>query len=105
MKVPRARPRPPLFLPRVGYRKRRLVDAARLLPVFGGFLLLLPILWAPGETAAGDTAPDGMYLFAVWAVLIGVAACLAPGLADAADDIEAQQAPDENASDSTKDDH
>jgi hypothetical protein len=105
MKVPRARPRPPLFLPRVGYRKRRLVDAVRLLPLFGGFLLLLPILWAPAETAVGDTARDGMYLFAVWAVLIGAAAWLAPGLADAADEGEAQVPSDENSSDGTKGDH
>lgn len=76
----------PLFLPRPDYRVRRLVDAARLLPLFGGFLWLMPILWGPNETVARDTAPDGIYLFAIWAVLIGLAALLAPGLANAADD-------------------
>ena len=80
------RPNAPLFLPRPDYRLRRLVDAARLLPVFGGFLWLLPILWGPGETAARDTAPDGIYLFVIWAMLIAVAALLAPRLANAADD-------------------
>lgn len=75
------RPRAPLFLPRPEYRRRRLVDAARLLPVFGGFLILLPILWAPTETGARDTARDGIYLFVIWAMLVGLAAWLAPGLA------------------------
>jgi hypothetical protein len=92
------RPRPPLFLPRPGYRRRRLIDAARLLPVFGGLLLLMPILWAPAETAARDTAPDGIYLFVVWAVLVVAAAWLAPGLADAADEGDAVAGEDEASS-------
>lgn len=91
------RARAPLFLPRPDYRLRRLVDAARLLPLFGGFLWLMPILWGPGETAARDTGPDGIYLFVVWAVLIGVAALLAPGLANAADDGAAPLAEDAGA--------
>ena len=71
----------PLFLPRPEYRRRRLVDAARLLPVFGFFLLLLPTLWAPAVPQANDMASDGIYLFGVWAVLVGGAAWLARGLA------------------------
>jgi len=74
------RPRAPLFLAKAGYRRRRLHDAARLVPVFGAFLVFLPILWAPGETAERDTASDGLYLFGVWAGLIWAAAALAPGL-------------------------
>ena len=66
----------PLFLAPQGYRRRRLHDAARLVPVFGAFLFLLPILWSPADTASRDTAPDGVYLFAVWAGLIAVAAFL-----------------------------
>lgn len=81
------RGRTPLFLKRRSYRKRRLRDAARMLPVFGLFLILVPILWKPGETARPDTAPDGIYLFVVWAGLVLVAALMAPGLADdSADD-------------------
>ncbi len=41
------RPGTPLFLQRLPYRRRRRIDAARLLPVFGLFLLLLPMLWSP----------------------------------------------------------
>lgn len=84
------RPRAPLFLPRPEYLRRRLVDAGRLLPVFGGVLLLLPVLWRPAETEARDTASDGLYLFLIWGVLVALAAWLAPGLADAADDDDAQ---------------
>ena len=76
------RGRAPLFLKRRLYRQRRLRDAARMLPVFGLFLFLVPILWKPAETARPDTAPDGLYLFAVWAGLVLVAALMAPGLAD-----------------------
>lgn len=73
------RPRAPLFLARAVYRKRRLRDAARLLPLLGFFLLVLPLLWdaAPGS-GAGQTV---VYIFGVWAGLIGLAAYLAPGLA------------------------
>lgn len=74
------RRRPPLFVARRTYRRRRLRDAARLLPLFGAFLFLLPILWEPGASAQRDTAPDGIYLFAIWGLLIAVAAAMAPGL-------------------------
>lgn len=72
--------RGPVFLARRSYRLRRLRDGARLLPLAGVFLFLLPILWAPAETVTRDTARDGIYLFVVWGVLIAVAAVLAPGL-------------------------
>lgn len=72
----------PLFLARSGYRSRRLSDAARAMPVLGLFLLLVPILWS--DSAAGSeqasTADVGIYLFLVWALLIVVAALLAPRL-------------------------
>jgi hypothetical protein len=74
------RPRPQLFLGRESYRRRRLIDAGRLLPFAGAFLILLPILWEPAATEGRDTAPDGIFLFLVWAGLIAGAAILAPGL-------------------------
>lgn len=83
------RPRRPLFLARAPYRRRRLRDAARLLPVLGLFLLLLPLLWT---TDAGITlhSADVIYFFSVWLGLIGLAAAFAPGLrgGDGADDEE-----------------
>lgn len=69
--------KPPRFLARQNYRRRRVADAARLLPVLGLFLILLPILWRPAETPAPDTASGGTYLFAVWLFLIATAALLA----------------------------
>lgn len=58
------------------------MDAARLLPVLGGFLFLTPMLWSPsGPGDAGrSTAADGLYLFFAWGVLIALAALLAPRL-------------------------
>lgn len=73
------RPRRPLFLARAPYRRRRLRDAARLLPVLGLFLLLLPLLWAP-EARTALRAGDVVYFFGVWLVLIALAAAFAPGL-------------------------
>lgn len=72
------RPRAPLFLARAVYRKRRLRDGARLLPILGLFLLMLPALWA-GPAPGGS---DWVYVFAVWAGLIALAAALSPGLAE-----------------------
>ena len=70
-----------LFLARSLYRKRRLSDAAKLLPIFGAVLLLLPLLWvhqsAPGRSS---TATNWVYLFIVWSFLILAAACLAKSL-------------------------
>jgi len=80
--------RPPLFLARRSYRVQRLRDGARLLPVLGMFLVLLPVLWAPDATATRDTAPDGIYLFAVWAGLVAAAALMARGLGGDASEAE-----------------
>lgn len=73
-------PRPPLFVARSTYRRRRLADAARMLPVLGMVLMVLPMLWAPATDGTRSTAIDGLYLFAIWGGLIGAAALLAPRL-------------------------
>lgn len=66
----------PLFLARAVYRRRRLRDAARLLPLVGLLLILLPGL----GSEEGSNAFDAVYLFVVWIVLILTAALIAPGL-------------------------
>jgi peptidoglycan/LPS O-acetylase OafA/YrhL len=69
----------PLFLARASYRRRRLRDAARLLPIVGGFLLAA----ADPLDARWPDQPDGgrhHLLLRVWLCLIVVAAAFAPGL-------------------------
>lgn len=65
---------PAVFLERQTYRRRRLMDAARLLPVLGALLFAVPLLW-PGAEDAGAAAPMPTsrairYIFLVWALLI-----------------------------------
>lgn len=67
----------PLFLARGPYRRRRLRDAARILPFVGAVLFLMPLLW-PGR----GTGLNGLYMLAVWLGLVAVAAILAHWLAD-----------------------
>lgn len=81
----------PLFLAQRGYRQRRVIDAACLLPVFGAFLLLVPVLWDVGGGAAGSDAgaeprlaERGVYIFAVWGLLVLAAAILGRRLRQAA---------------------
>ena len=63
----------PLFLERRSYRQRRLMDAARLLPVLGAVLWTIPLLWpqGPEEGVAASTAI--LYLFGTWLALAGLA--------------------------------
>ena len=74
----RRKPRP-LYLERIPYRRRRLRDAARLLPIAGVLLLLLPLVWAPDPEGL-RISRDLIYLFVTWAALVAVAAVFARGL-------------------------
>jgi hypothetical protein len=74
-----ARPKAPLFLAPASYRRRRLRDAARLLPIVGAFLLMLPVFWTP-DGRIHLTAVDIIYFFSVWLFLILIAAAFARGL-------------------------
>lgn len=76
----------PLYLARETYRRRRLMDAARLLPLLGVFLLALPVFWNPEQAEQPDTAGEGIYLFIIWAVLIVAAFIFARGLAPVVDE-------------------
>lgn len=70
------KPSRPLFLARQGYRRRRVMDAARALPVLGAFLFLIPLVWT-GEAGNGAATRVGIvYLFGIWACLIGAAGWL-----------------------------
>ena len=76
-----SRPPSPQFLDLRNYRRRRLVDAAKLLPLLGTvmFLLPLPFLFA-AEADRHNVAPMAIYLFAVWLALIVFAFVLARSL-------------------------
>lgn len=74
------RSRKPLFLARIPYRRRRLRDAARLLPVLGAFLMILPSLWSPPGMGLRLTSGDLVYFFLIWVILVLIAAAFAPGL-------------------------
>ncbi len=63
----------PLYQARDHYRKSRLHDLARLLPIFGLFALMLPVLWGGNIR---ETSSSGLYLFGVWMFLILIATLL-----------------------------
>lgn len=67
-------PAQPLFLARETYRRRRLIDAIRLVPVLGAILFMVPVLSAAGHV--GMTFRGGVYLFGSWLLLIVLTAVL-----------------------------
>ncbi len=75
--------REPLFLARQNYRRRRVTDAARGLPVVGVILFMVPLLSA--DQGRNDTGGWLVYLFLAWFVLILVAAGLSAGVGRADD--------------------
>jgi len=67
------------------YRRRRLVDAARLLPVFGVAFFSIPMLWsgtaegtADGGAAEAVTSTTSamLYIFGIWALLVAASAVI-----------------------------
>ncbi len=70
--APPARSRPPIFLERRSYRRRRMMDAARLLPILGAVLFLVPLLWPQPDPGAEPmrTSVAFVYVFGIWAALI-----------------------------------
>lgn len=57
----------PIFLERAAYRRRRLQDAARLLPVVALIALLVPVWVMPGALSG---AGGMVLLFVFWLVVI-----------------------------------
>lgn len=57
-----------IFLERSNYRQRRLQDAARLLPVVGIIVVLIPLLWSDHENQG--TSFGLIYIFGAWALLV-----------------------------------
>ncbi len=91
------RPPQPLFLARELYRRRRLMDAARALPLAGAVFFMLPLIWlspsAPDPASSGaapataggiGTGTAGLWLFGLWLALLVLAGIIAHRLAGAA---------------------
>ncbi|MDD9738665.1 MAG: hypothetical protein RID15_13650 [Marinovum algicola] len=82
-----------LFVERQTYRRRRLQDAARFLPVLGIVLMMVPLLWSEG--AEGVTMSGAViYLFLIWAALVAAAMVLSLYLHD--DRSEPEDSPPES---------
>lgn len=75
--------RSPLYLARASYRRRRLIDGQRLLPVVMFLLFLLPLVWGGIGTGrpVGAGAQSFVHIFVVWIVGIAIAAWIALRLA------------------------
>lgn len=74
-----SRRRQPLFLARASYRKRRMRDGARMLPLFGAVLLCLPLFW---PLTTSHIVAHWVFVLGVWAGLIVLAGVLSRGLSD-----------------------
>ena len=69
--------KPAVFVEKTSYRRRRLIDAIRFLPIFGAFLFLLPLFWGGGVTSRVS-----IYVFAAWAILVAISAILSMAVGD-----------------------
>jgi hypothetical protein len=68
-----------LFLERASYRRKRLADAALLLPVLAAVLFLWPLV-LPSEDGGVATRRAAVYFFGLWFALVGLAALMARAL-------------------------
>ncbi len=88
-------PGKPLFLERQSYRRRRMIDASRIAPLFGGFLFLIPLVWPDaGENTGPQLAQKGLFIFVVWFLLVLVSALIAARLKPGAPDGKDADSPD-----------
>ena len=78
-------PLSPQFLDLQSYRRKRLADAAKMIPILGIIVTMFPLPYLFGITHADKNAlPLALYLFTVWMVLILVAGFLSRKLHDPA---------------------
>ena len=74
-----------MFLERKSYRRRRMMDALRLVAVLGVVLWLIPVIWPSEATDSAEPLKMSRalyYVFGVWAGLILLSALLALFLRD-----------------------
>lgn len=65
------------FVERRTYRRRRLMDIARIAPLVGALLFMVPLLWPRQDLYPAPDVPSGtpmssalIYIFAVWIGLV-----------------------------------
>ncbi len=82
-----------VFLERSTYRRRRLVDALRLLPLLGIGLWAVPLLW---NAQAHETPMSHaiLYVFGVWLILVVAAGLMAVRVGRPQEDTEHSDEPD-----------
>ena len=69
------------FLERQSYRRRRLIDTIRMLPVIGAVLWAVPLLWRQSENSGTVMTSDAIiYIFLVWLLMVVGGAWLARNL-------------------------
>ncbi len=87
----------PLFVARESYRRSRIIDAIKLVPVLGALLFLIPILNMSSGSAT--TFSGLLYLFLSWLGLIGLSAYLARRVMqkDVGSEGEMAESPDKDA--------
>jgi hypothetical protein len=65
-----------IFLEKASYRKRRLRDAAKLVPFLGIVLLAIPLAWSSNAPDDRIGSSGLLYVFGAWVLLIVLAAVL-----------------------------
>lgn len=76
-------PPTPVYLARKSYRQRRIRDAARVLPLVGAVLWVMPVMYV-----APATSTTGLFIFGIWALLIILAAAISSRINLGPDEID-----------------
>lgn len=63
-------PRSTVFLERQTYRRRRLIDWIKMLPLIGVVLWLVPLLWPTEGPEQVSSADAIIYVFVIWFILV-----------------------------------
>ncbi|MDO6726489.1 MAG: hypothetical protein ACRBBO_00545 [Cognatishimia sp.] len=74
-----------VFLERQTYRRRRLIDWIRFLPIIGLMLWMVPLLWPIEGDKQVSSANAIIYIFAIWFALVFLKALSAQALRHTAD--------------------
>lgn len=78
-----AQDKAPLFLERGTYRRRRMMDAVKLVVVLGTGLWMMPVIWPVPEAEGAPSVSMSnalYYVFGVWLILIVISFLLSSRL-------------------------